>query len=358
MTSNRRLIFWAITIFLFGAFFYSVSDILFPFVTGLLIAYLFDPIADRMEASGVSRGTAAGIIIGSFFAILVASMAFLGPVLVGQLSEMVLKIPEYWDDLQSEFLPYLEDLVEDIDPNIIENAKAQAQDKPGQISSILSNMMGNMLQSGIWIFNIISLIALTPFIAFYILRDWDKFIKKIDSLLPRDYAQKIREQAQKVDDTISGFLRGQLNVCLILGVFYSISLTIAGLNFGFAVGLLSGLLCFIPYVGTMIGILIGAGIAFAQFGDDYTMIGIVCGIYLIGQIMEGNFLTPKIVGDKIGVHPAWLIFGMLAGGTLLGLVGVIISVPLTAIIGVLVKFALSEYEESQFYKKSVAKRKK
>lgn len=350
---NKKFIFFGIVIFLLCAFFYSVSDILFPFVAGLLIAYLFDPVADRLQQNGVGRGVAAGIIIVAFFTILVVAGFFLGPVLIDQIKFLIESLPDYIEQIRDEFVPYIEEKFSEIDPNIVENAKEKTEANQGQFAEIMSEILAGILSSSFWLFNLISLIALTPFIAFYILRDWDKFIAKIDSLLPRDYAPTIRTQAKKVDDTIAGFLRGQLNVCIILGTFYSISLTIAGLNFGFAIGFLSGLLCFIPYIGTMLGIVIGIGVAFAQFDGDVEQIAIIAAIYAFAQVMEGNFLTPKIVGDKIGVHPAWLIFGMLAGGTILGVVGVLIAVPLTAIIGVLVKFALEEYETSEFYKKSV-----
>lgn len=350
---NRKLTFWGIVILFLGVFIYNVSDILFPFVTGLLIAYLFDPIADKLDKRGVGRGIAAGFIVVTFFTILAVASVLLGPILMDQISYLVDSLPDYIEDIKNEFIPRLEHILYEINPDIVENAKEQSENSTGEITKILGDFFAGVLSSSLWIFNIISLIALTPFIAFYILRDWDKFIQKIDSLLPQDYAPKIRQQAKKIDDTIAGFLRGQLNVCLILGTFYSIALTLAGLKFGFAIGFFSGLLCFIPFIGTMLGIVIGVGVAIAQFDGEVDRIIIIAIIYGIGQIAEGNFLTPRIVGDKIGVHPAWLIFGMLAGGTLLGIVGVLIAVPLTAIIGVLVKFAVLEYEGSDFYKKSV-----
>jgi len=356
---NRKLIFWSIVIILICTFFYSVRDILFPFVTGLLIAYLFDPVADKMEEKKIPRGAAAGIIVLGFFAILIAFLIFFGPILFEQLESLVKKVPDYMTRFKTEIMPYIKQKVAQIDPELLEKAQAKAENNGDQFAEWLSKFMGSLLQSWLWLFNIISLLAITPFVAFYILRDWDKFIAKIDSLLPREYAQKIRTQAKKIDDTISAFLRGQLNVCLILGVFYSIALTIAGLNYGLLIGFISGMLCFIPYVGTFVGVIIGISVAYFQYGpEDLHHIAIIAGIYGFGQIAEGNFLTPKIVGDKVGVHPAWLIFGMLAGGTLLGFIGILIAVPLTAAIGVLVKFVIDEYENSGFYKKNATPKSK
>ena len=181
------------------------------------------------------------------------------------------------------------------------------------------------------------------------MRDWAGFKAKVDELLPRQYEAKIKEQVTKIDNTVSAFLRGQLNVCIILGVYYAIGLTLAGLNFGMLIGFGAGVLSFVPFVGVLIGVIFGLVVAFFQFDGDIIRIGIVGAVFAVGQIAEGNFLTPKIVGDKIGVHPAWLIFGMLAGGSLLGLTGIILAVPLTAIINVLIQFAVEEYEKSDYY---------
>ena len=197
--------------------------------------------------------------------------------------------------------------------------------------------------------NLISLLVITPVVAFYLLRDWDRLIARIDTWLPRDHAETIRERVREVDRTLAGFLRGQGTVCLILGLFYAIALSIAGLDFGLVVGLVAGLLSFIPYVGAIIGLVLSVGLALLQF-DDWLRVAIVAGIFFVGQAVEGNFLTPKLVGESVGLHPVWIIFGLLAGGALFGFVGVLLAVPAAAVIGVGVRFALDRYLQSPYYR--------
>jgi predicted PurR-regulated permease PerM len=185
-------------------------------------------------------------------------------------------------------------------------------------------------------------------VAFYLLRDFDVMVAHIDGLLPRESAPTIREQVREMDRTIASYLRGQVNVCLLLAVFYGIGLSVAGLNYGVLVGILSGLVSFIPFVGALTGFVVATVIAIFQF-DDMMRIFIVVGVYGFGQFLEGNILVPRLIGSKVGLHPAWVIFGMLAGGAILGFVGVLLAVPISAIIGVLVRFATQRYRDSVLY---------
>ena len=211
-----------------------------------------------------------------------------------------------------------------------------------------TDIVAGVLSGGAAVANTLSLIIITPVVTFYLLRDWDNIAATVDGWLPRAQAPTIRELASEVDRTLAGFLRGQGTVCLLLGVFYAIGLTVAGLDFGLVIGLIAGLLSFIPYVGSIVGLLLSVGLAFLQF-DDWLRVAVVAGIFFVGQALEGNVLTPRLVGGRVGLHPVWVIFAILAGGTLFGFVGVLLAVPVAAVIGVGTRFALTRYLDSPYY---------
>ncbi len=185
--------------------------------------------------------------------------------------------------------------------------------------------------------------VVTPVVAFYLIYDWHRMIRTVDSWVPLQQRETVRQLAREIDAAIAGFVRGQTAVCLILGSFYAVALTLSGLNFGLLIGLISGLITFIPYVGSMTGLILALGVAVAQFWPDYSSILMVLGIFLVGQFLEGNLLAPKLVGESVGLHPVWLIFALLAFGYLFGFVGLLVAVPLAATIGVLARFALQRY---------------
>ena len=211
-----------------------------------------------------------------------------------------------------------------------------------------AKLLKGIINNGFALINLLSLLLITPVVAFYMLRDWDTFVKKVDNLLPRKSKNEIREQFKLIDKALSGFIRGQVSVCVILGAYYSFGLHIIGLELGLLVGFLAGLISFIPYVGSISGFLISIILAFAQFGDVTKIIEVVA-VFMIGQFIEGNFLTPKLVGDNIGLHPVWVMFSLLAGGVLLGFLGLMIAVPVAAIIGVLTRYTINNYKKSSLY---------
>lgn len=212
---------------------------------------------------------------------------------------------------------------------------------------LAGGVLRGIITSGFAIFNLISLLLITPVVAFYMLRDWDMFIAKVDSLLPRRSKASIREQARQIDRTLAGFIRGQLSVCVILGTYYSLGLYLVGLDLGLLVGFIAGLISFIPYVGSIVGFLLSIGIAFAQFDSLMPILQVVL-VFVTGQFLEGNFLTPKLVGENVGLHPVWVMFALLAGGVLLGFLGLMIAVPLAAVIGVLLRHAIENYKKALF----------
>jgi predicted PurR-regulated permease PerM len=345
---KRNWLFWFALAVVTLVFVYLIRGILLPFVIGILAAYFLDPAADKLEKKGLSRSVATAIIIGCFFILLLVFFVMVPPIIFDQLAGLVEALPEYAAALHAQYDTRLSQWLGTLPTAEVESIKQAAANSSGGVVKFLGDFAGGLFASGMVVVNALALFLITPVVAFYLLRDWDGLVAHFDTLLPRAHADTIRQQLVIIDATLAGFLRGQLNVCLLLGVFYAIGLSLAGLKFGILIGLLSGFLVIIPYAGAMFSAVLGVGIAFFQF-DNYTDIGMVLGVFLLGQMLESYFLTPKLVGEKVGLHPVWIIFGMLAGGAILGFVGVLIAVPLTAVIGVLIRFATERYLQSSYY---------
>ncbi len=355
MTTKDKLTFWLLGFLLLGGFLYMVSSILLPFVVAMIVAYFLDPAADKMESLGLSRAMATFVITSIFFVVVVLIAILVAPILYDQLISMFKKIPEYITMANEQLLPKFSMILEQIDPDAINKAKESVSEISAYAFKFVTKVMGNIWNSGLAVVNILSLLFVTPIVTFYMLRDWDRLLDKVNGWLPADNKSVILQQAKEIDKTLSGYIRGQTNVCLILGAFYAIALSLVGLEFGFAIGLATGILSFIPYVGLLFGFVIGMVIAVLQFGNVVD-VSIVAAVFVIGQIVEGNFITPKLVGDKVGLHPVWIIFGMMAGASMFGFLGILLAIPVTAVIGVLVRFFLSQYLKSSFYKSQVAKK--
>jgi predicted PurR-regulated permease PerM len=345
---TKRWTFWLTLGLLFFVFLFFIRSILLPFVVGMLAAYLLDPAADKLETRKLSRTMATLIITGLFFLVLLLVFVLIPPVIFDQLSGLIGALPDYVNKFHEKYDARLTLWLGSLPDAEMESIRQAAADSSGKVVTFLGGFMTELFQSGLVIANIFALMLITPVVTFYLLRDWDKLVAHFDELLPRAHAATIREQLAKIDATLAGFLRGQLNVCLILALYYSIGLSLVGLKFGMVIGLIAGFLVIVPYVGAFFSAILGLGIAFFQF-DNYTDIAIVLGVFLGGQAIEGYFLTPKLVGEKVGLHPVWIIFGLLAGGALFGFVGVLIAVPVTAIIGVLTRFAAERYLQSSYY---------
>ncbi|MGI9481857.1 MAG: AI-2E family transporter [Hyphomicrobiales bacterium] len=349
MTIQRQIWFWAIS---FGVFFlalYLLRDILLPFVAGLVLAYFLDPIADWLESHKIPRLAATSTIIGVFILLFVLIMVLIVPTLAEQVGHFAENLPGYAEKLAALFKSF-----------VPESIQGMFQTEDGKISGPLSDIAGKaagwaaMLLKSVWsggmaLVNMFALLIITPIVAFYMLNDWDHMIEKVDSWLPRDHRDTIRELATEINHVMAGFIRGQGTVCLTLGLFYAICLSLAGLNFGLLIGIGAGLLSFIPYVGAIVGGVFSIGTALVQFWPDWVMVAVIAAIFAVGQFIEGNFLSPKLVGSSVGLHPVWLMFALFAFGLLFGFVGMLIAVPLAAALGVLVRFALSRYLESPLY---------
>jgi len=344
---DSHTLIWMAGFVIFSGLLYLLSEMLAPFVAGLAVAYFFDPLADRLEETGASRGAAAGIIVLSFLAGFILLSVLLFPLLQTQVLGLFERIPALIENVRNQVQPFVDRLN---DAGKLDDLKGAAESYISEILSWTGGVLKKILSGGIAFFNVISLIVITPLVAFYLLRDWDRMVARFDELLPRRQADTIREQFRAIDKTVAAFVRGQGLVCLVLGIFYAVGLTLAGLDFGLLVGLGTGAISFIPYVGAGIGMLTGVAIAIGQY-SDWMNVAIVAAIFFAGQTAESYFLTPRLVGESVGLHPVWIIFALLAGGTLFGFTGVLLAVPVTAVIGVLVRFFIARYLESPLYGK-------
>jgi predicted PurR-regulated permease PerM len=345
---QRQLLFWLAGLMLFVLMLWLLSDIMLPFVAGLAIAYLLTPLTDRLERLGVNRLAAALLIITIVVLALIYLILLVAPILAGQLSSFFESVPGYITKLQGLLSdpsrPWLQKLL-----GAGFSADKSVSDLMTQGVGWLTSFLHSLWSGGRALVSLFSLGVVTPVVAFYLIYDWHRMIRAVDKWILPQHRATVRELARQVDVAISGFVRGQTGVCLILGSFYAVALTLIGLNFGLLIGLISGLITFIPYVGSMTGLVVAFGVAVAQFWPNYGPILMVLAVFLVGQFIEGYVLAPKLVGESVGLHPVWIIFALLAFGYLFGFVGLLVAVPLAATIGVLARFVLRRYMQSSFY---------
>jgi predicted PurR-regulated permease PerM len=347
---ERQVRFWLVALALLIAALWLLSEILLPFVVGLAIAYLLTPLADRLERAGVNRLAASLLLITFVVLAFVWVILLIAPLVGGQLGSFIDNVPGYVTRLQSLIgdpnRPWLQKIVgEGFNFN---NEKA-ISDLVTQGVGWVTTFLRSLWSGGRALVSLFSLMVVAPVVSFYLIYDWHRMIRRVDGWIPLKNRATVRQLAREIDAAISGFVRGQTAVCLILGSFYAVALTVAGLNFGMLIGLVSGLITFIPYVGSMTGLVLSLAVAVAQFWPEWTSILTVLAIFLAGQFIEGNVLSPKLVGESVGIHPIWLIFALLAFGYLFGFVGLLVAVPLAATIGVLARFALKQYLASPLY---------
>lgn len=336
--------YWGIAVAVFFVVLWLLGDVLLPFILGGAIAYVLDPIADRLERLGLNRILSVAVIA------LVATIAFVLlvllviPTLIQQATALIDAAPSYIATIQTWLTERFPELV-DSESTIRTQLTAigeMVQSKGGQL-------FNGVLTSALSLINLIILLVVVPVVAFYLLLDWDNMVARIDELLPRDHAPIIRQIAGDIDTTLASFIRGQGTVCLSLGIYYALGLMLVGLNFGLVVGFIAGLITFIPYVGALVGGVLAVGLALFQFWGDWGWIAAVAGIFAFGQFLEGNILTPKLVGSSVGLHPVWLLFALSVFGTLFGFVGMLVAVPIAAILGVIARFAIAQYKTGRLY---------
>lgn len=340
-----QLKYWGIAMAIFAVVLWFLGPVLLPFVIGSAIAYFIDPVADRLERAGLSRiaATAVITILAILLAVLVGLLVI--PTLISQSIDLINIMPQLFQDLQSFIATHFPSLlVEGSSARETLNSIGEAIKDRGP--ALIESVLGSALS----VLNIVILLVVVPVVSVYMLLDWDRMIARIDDLLPRDHAPIIRKLATDIDSTLASFIRGMGTVSLILGTYYAIALMLVGLNFGLVVGVIAGLVTFIPYLGALIGGSLAIGLALFQFWGDWASIGLVAAIFAIGQVVEGNFLTPKLVGSSIGLHPVWLLLALSVFGALFGFVGMLIAVPVSAALGVITRFAVDQYLNSRLYR--------
>lgn len=347
-----NFVLWALIFTIFILFLRAVEPILLPFVLGMLVAYLMDPLATRLQRMGIHRSLATTIITLGLFAFIAGLVTWLTPILSHQVATLVAQAPAQLNTLEQSlheqaapFLKNLNNLTGGEGPDAI----------PSDVSKLLQRLLEGtgivftrVFTSGAALINLVALLLITPIVCFYLIRDWPAMVRRVDELLPRAYAPTIRQQLFLINRTLAAYLRGQIVVMLAMSAFYIVFLSICGLHYSLLLGLLAGMIIIVPYIGSIISVTLGLFIAYSQFGPEGAF-WVVVAVYTVGQILESQILTPKIIGDRVGLHPLWMLFGMLAGAVLLGLAGVLLAVPLTAVIGVLVKFTVARYLQSGLY---------
>jgi predicted PurR-regulated permease PerM len=346
---RRQIFFWLLVLAAFIGFLWLFSSILLPFVAGMALAYFLDPVADRLQRWGFSRMAATSVILLSFVILLTIALMIIVPLLASQAADFAKNVPGYVTSLQGILAETNSTLVPDWLKDQMGTLKENVGKYIGEGATFIAGVFVQIWASGKALVDILSLLVITPVVAFYLLLDWDKMIAKVDGWVPRDWADVVRRLAGEMDHAIAGFVRGQGTICLVLAVLYGGSLSLVGLNFGLLIGIVSGLVSFIPYVGSLLGLVLSVGVALVQFWPDYPWIGLIAAIFFVGQIIDGYVLQPKLIGERIGLHPVWLMFALLAFGSLFGFVGLLVAVPVSACIAVLVRYALSRYLDSDLY---------
>ena len=361
MTAKNQIYFWAATFAAFFAFVYLFKSVLLPFVLGGLIAYLLNPLVLAFGKLKINRTIAALIILLVFFTSTTLAIALAAPLLYNQSLQLISDAPDYAVNIWELIQPFIIQVSERLGLESIESVdiKSLITNNSETAADIAKRVLNKIAQGGQAFISAITTIVFTPIVAYFVMKEWVRITSWVEDLLPRDKKETILSLLKQIDMKISGFVRGQVSVALILAVGYAIALSIAGLKYGALIGIAAGLLSIIPMVGSALGLVTSVVVAYFQSFDlSYT--AIIAAIFLVGQFIEGNILSPKIVGDSVGLHPLWVFFALLAGGALFGIVGMLIAVPVAAIAGVLLAFAILQYKSSPLYKgksKPTAKKK-
>ena len=336
--------YWTIAALILLIFLWFLGDILLPFVLGAAIAYLLDPIVDRLERLGTGRVLGTILILMAAFFVLFFIFLLLIPLVIDQFRLLAAAAPDLVTSVQALVLNQIASISPESEAlnSTVSNLSTMAQEKLGII-------FGSVMASAISLIDVIMLMVITPVVAVYLLVDWDRILEKINELLPLDHASVVRSLASEIDSTLSAFVRGMIAVCLVLGIYYATALSLIGLEFGLIIGFIAGLVSFIPYVGALLGGVLAIGLALIQFWGDFELVALVVGVFIIGQIFEGNILTPKLVGNSVGLHPVSLILALSLFGAFFGFIGLLLAVPLAASAGVILRFFIKKYKMSRLF---------
>jgi predicted PurR-regulated permease PerM len=352
--------FWALILAATIVLIWLLSGILLPFAAGITLGYLLDPIADRLERIGFSRLGAALLMLVAFAFVFALILFLLVPVLGHQFTALIGALPGYVGKLPQFASELSGRVTEGYGAQVLEwfgvgggfssaDVQKTVGDVVGQAVTWLGAFLRSLLSGGTALIGLLSLLVVTPVVAFYMLLDWDKMVATLDRLIPPRNRADVHAIAHEIDRALAGFVRGQSLVCLFLGLWYGIGLSLIHLNFGLLIGLSAGLLSFIPYVGSLTALIISAIVAIVQGWPEWKLLVLTLGVVLTGQFLEGNILSPKLVGSSVGLHPVWVIFALLAFGALFGFTGLIMAVPVAAAAGVVLRYLVRRYRESELY---------
>ena len=360
MKIELQAAFWVGAFLILGLLLWLFSDVLLPFAAAVVLGYLLDPVVSRLERLGMNRLGATLFIIACFALVLILISILIVPVLWRQLASFIEALPAYAVKLQGLISGEIGRLSREYGGGLIDklglgkDAGAElvtaTNDLVASAAKWAASFLNSLLTRGAALINLISLLVVTPVVTFYMLLDWDRMVATIDGLVPPRHRETVRELAFEINTAMAGFLRGQSLVCLFLGAWYGIGLSLIGLNFGLLIGIMAGVLSFIPYVGSLTALILASTVAIVQDWPRWNLLALSLTVVLVGQFLEGNILSPMLVRESVGLHPVWLIFALLAFGSLFGFTGLIAAVPVAAAAGVILRFAVARYRESALYK--------
>tara|TARA_R110002126_G_scaffold13118_3_gene56854 strand:+ start:389445 stop:390569 length:1125 start_codon:yes stop_codon:yes gene_type:complete len=348
MSIERQSVFWFFIFSLTLLSFWILQSVLLPFVLGAAIAYLLDPFVERLDKWGLNRSLSTIFMLITCLLVLTSILILIVPALFNELKTLISAAPGYIASLKSFSAPYIEVIKQKTGLESQNDILAILFEQKETALKASNTFINGLAAGGSSVLTIITILALTPLSAFFFIREWPKLMTYLESLLPRTHEKTIKALLLRMHEIVSGFIRGQLMVACFLGIFYAVALKLAGLQYGVIIGLSAGVLSIIPMLGAIGGLIAATATAWlTTFELGYT--GLIAGIFIFGQIIEGNFLTPKLVGDQVGLHPLWVIFAVMAGGALMGIAGMFLAVPVAAIIGVLIGFAITQYKATELY---------
>ncbi len=325
------------------------SSILLPFVVAAGLAYFLDPLTSQMQRAGLPRTLGALVMLTATLLLVLLFILLLYPLLLAQLGVLISRLPTYVNLARSAADGLLVHFQEQLGPELVDERLRQlVAGQAGAVLAFLVTAASRLIGGGFALFNVLTLLVVTPVVAFYFLRDWPGMIMRADSWLPHRYAEVLRAQAGEIDRILSAWLRGQAMCCLALVIYYAVALSAVGLDLGLIVGMASGLLSFIPYVGSITGLVVAVGLALAQF-PSWTGVYLVIAVFVVGNILEGYVIYPRFLGDRVELHAVWVIFALFAGAAAFGFLGVLLAVPVAATLGVLCRFWLRRYLQSSLY---------
>lgn len=350
MKLKHQVLFWLAAVALFIAFIWLFREILLPFVAGIVIAYLLNPLLLKLGKLKLSRTLATVVILSAFLALVVTLAVLVSPPLYTELAQLTERAPGYIDSLWNRLQPYMQLVEESVDEeNLNQSISNAIKDNVSNALSAGSDLVAGLMSGGRALVELATFIIVTPLVAFFMMIEWASITAWIDEVLPRHSHDTVKKLLGRIDKKIAGFIRGQLLVSLSLGILYAVALSVLGLEFGFLIGLAAGALSIIPLFGSTVGLLISVVVAWLQAGE-LLFVAMIAGIFFLGQFLEGNFITPRLVGKSVGLHPLWILFALMSGGAFLGIVGMLIAVPVAATVGVLISFAIEQYRDSEYYK--------